>query len=577
MLIPVVEGPRTLLHQVVIRGAEKVSTRELLSATELEREQPFSYLGIEQARRRMLDAYQERGFAFAKVEASVRFSSDRTRADVEFQVVERFPVHVDHIVIQGADRTNHSLIRRVLKFQSGDLFRPSLVRDSERELGMLGVFNGVSIALEDPELPARVKSLVVTVSERRSQFLGFSAGLSTGQGARSGFEYGYRNLFGEAVGLSLRVQFAYQLFFVDQTVAEHFAKLDVQDRLERRISLDATIPRLPGMGRVRTSLDLVHVRDNERDFGLDQNALGITFSLTPLQRLTTTLGGDLENNNVDLFTGEALKDYLKMPQVQRNLRLLHLLRVPEGTSTLVAARTSVSYDHRDSPFTPTRGYFATTSLELARTLSGQPDQFETVDQFVSRFLKWSVSASGYIPLGGNVVLAGQARFGRNFHLIKASQTYPNRAFFLGGVETLRGFLEDELIPQDIADQIEKDPALLPNTVVRSGDAFVLFRAELRFPLYKELRGGVFSDVGNLWADASNLDPFDLRPTAGFGLRLNTPVGPIALDWGFNLNPRSALNERSNAIHFSIGLFDAAALRKENERGCVDRPRSIPTL
>ena len=555
VLVPVVEGPRTLLHQVSIRGAEFVSSRELLTEAALERDQPFSYLAIEEARRRMIDAYQERGYAFVKVEASVRFSSDRTRGAVEFQIVERYSVVIDRIVVVGAEHTNESLIRRVLKLEAGDIYRPSLARDSERELGTLGVFSGVSIALEDPELQARRKTLIVTVSERRSQFLGFSAGLSTGQGARSGFEYGYRNLFGEAVGLSLRVQFAYQLFFVEQDVEERFAKLDVQDRLERRISLDATVPRLPGMGRVRTSLDLVHVRDNERDFGLDQNAVGITFSHSPLLGLTLTLGGDLENNNIDLFVGDALQDYLRKLKMDRDEpRLLRLLRAPEGTSTLIAVRTSASYDRRDSPFTPTRGYVFSTSLELARTLSGEPDQFETVDQFVSRFLKLSVSASGYVPLGGTVVLAGQARIGRIFHLASDSQTYPNRAFFLGGVDTLRGYLEDELIPQDIAEQIEIDPTLLPNAVVRSGDAFILFRAELRFPLYRELRGGVFTDVGNLWADASNLDPFTLRPTAGFGLRLNTPVGPIALDWGFNLDRRGELRERSNAIHFSIGLF-----------------------
>jgi outer membrane protein insertion porin family len=461
-------------------------------------------------------------------------------------------VRIDHIAIVGAEHTNASLIRRVLKIKVGDLFQPSLARESERELGTLGVFNGVSIALQNPELPARDKTLIVTVSERRNQFLGFSAGLSTGQGARGGFEYGYRNLFGEAVSLTLRVQFAYQLFFVEDEVQERFDKLDVQDRLERRISLDATVPRFPGMGRVRTSLDLVHVRDNERDFGLDQNAIGITFAHSPLLGLTLTLGGDLENNKVDLFVAEQLKDYLTSKPIEP--RLLRLLRVPEGTSTLVAARTSVSWDQRDSPFTPTRGYFVTTNLEIARTLSSEPEEFETVDEFVSRFLKWSAGVSGYVPLGGTVVLAGQARIGRIFPLLKRSQTYPNRAFFLGGVDTLRGYLEDELIPQDIADEIAKDPALLPNAVVRSGNAFVLFRAELRFPLYRELRGGVFSDVGNLWSNADNFDPFTLRPTAGIGLRLNTPVGPIALDWGFNLDPRGALQERRNAIHFSIGLF-----------------------
>jgi outer membrane protein assembly complex protein YaeT len=551
VLIAIVEGPRTLLHEVVISGAEAISPRELLTAAELKSDQPFSYVALEQARRRMLDAYRERGYAFAKVDATVRFSSDHTRAQVALQVVEGFPVSIDRILIQGADRTSETLIRRTLKLEPGDLFRPSLARDSERELGSLGVFTGVSVALQDPELPARIKSVVVTVSERKSQFLGFSAGLSTGQGIRSGFEYGYRNLFGQALGVSLRAQFAYQVFFVDPVVQERYAKLDVQDRLERRISLNSTIPRTPGLGRVRTSLDLVHVRDNERDFGLDQNAVGLTFAHSPVRHLTLSVGGDLENNNVDLFVAQKLADYLK---TQTNLRLRKLLRVPDGASTLVDARTAVSYDRRDSPFTPTRGYFLSSSLELARTLSSEPNPLDMTSAFISQFLKLSVTTSGYIPLGRSIVLAGQLRFGRIFHLVSASQTYPNRAFFLGGVDTLRGYLEDELIPQDIAEQIIKDPNLDPNAIVRSGDVFVLMRGEIRFPLYHELRGGIFTDVGNLWADASHFDPLKLRPTAGFGLRLTTPVGPIALDWGFNLNPRGALSERSNAVHFSIGLF-----------------------
>ena len=174
-------------------------------------------------------------------------------------------------------------------------------------------------------------------------------------------------------------------------------------------------------------------------------------------------------------------------------------------------------------------------------------------EFVSRFLKGSVTVSGYVPVGFDVVLAAQARLGRILHLTDASQTYPNRAFFLGGVDTMRGYLEDELIPQDLADDVERG-LLPPNAIVRAGDAFALLRAEVRFPIYGQLRGGVFTDLGNLWADATKLDVLQLRPTAGFGLRLGTPVGPIALDWGFNLARRAELSERSNAVHFSIGLF-----------------------
>jgi outer membrane protein insertion porin family len=547
VLIPVVEGPRTRLHEVVIHGAKAISARDVLIAAQLRRDQPFSYLGLEQARRRVLDAYNERGHMFAKVSPSVRFSRDRTRAEVALQIVEAFPVHVDRIVIEGAPRTSESLIERVIRLEPGDVYRPSLARESERELASLGIFTGASVALQDPELPARVKTVVVTVSERRNQFLDFSAGLSTGQGARGGFEYGYRNLLGQAVSLTLRVQLAYQIFFVDEEIEERFERLEVQERLERRITLGTTIPRLPGFGRVRTSIDLVHLRDNERDFGLDQNAVGLTFTHSPVQHLTLTLGSDLENNDVDLFAGEALADFLRTATPRQR----QLLRVPDGSSTLVALRSSASYDRRDNAFTPTSGYFLSTGVEVARTLT--TEDFGMADEFVSQFLKVSVTGSGYVPIGRGVVLAGQARAGRIFHLRPDSETYPNRAFFLGGVDTMRGYLEDELIPQDRAEEIVRNPELL-DAVVRSGDGFVLFRGELRFPLYAELSAGVFTDVGNLWADGRDLDPLKLRPTAGFGLRLNTPVGPIALDWGFNLDPRAALDERSNALHFSIGLF-----------------------
>jgi outer membrane protein assembly complex protein YaeT len=552
--IPVVEGPRTFLHAVRLTGAEALSPRDVLLAASLQRGEPFSYLRLEQARRHILEAYQEEGYVFAKVDATVRFSDDKTRAEIDMEVVEGFQVYVDRIEIKGADRTSHNLVRRVVELEPGDLYRPSIARESERQLGMLGVFTGVSVALEEPDLPARVKTVVVTVTERRNQFLDYGAGLSTGQGARGGFEYGYRNLFGEAVGMSLRVQLAYQLFFLDEDVERRFEALPVQDRLERRISLGTTVPHLPGLGGVRTSLDLVHLRDNERDFGLDKNGVGLTFSKSPWPHINLTWGADLENNNVDLFEGEALADYLAG---EPNQRLRKLLRVPEGTSTLVALRTSASYDRRDSAFTPTRGFFVSASAELARTLASDADELEgEAQEFRSRFLKLSVTGSGYIPLGGDWVLAGQARTGRILHLTSDSDTYPNRAFFLGGVDTMRGFLEDELIPQDVVDRVDfNDPMFDVSTIVRrSGDAFVLFRAELRFPLYGALHGGVFSDLGNLWAEPERLNPFDLRPTAGVGLRLSTPVGPIALDWGFNLARRTKLDERSSALHFSIGLF-----------------------
>ncbi len=550
--IPVVEGARTLIHNVVLRGQAQVSDRDLLLASGLTRNQPFSYLLLEEARLKMQELYQERGYMFVKIEPSVRFSRDRTRAEVGFQIVERFPVHIGEIVVHGAERTSTAFIRSVLKFHEGDLFQPSKARESAQAVQSLGVFTGVSVELGDPDLPARVKPVVVTVSERKNQFLDFTAGISTGQGVRGGFEYGYRNLFDHAVSLTLRVNFAYQLFFAQKVLRDRFDNLSLVKRLERNISLGTVIPRLPGLGSTRTNIDLVHVRDNERDFGLDKNGVSVGFTERPVKRVTLVEAADLENNNVDLFVREALNDYLAMT---KDPRLRRLLRVPEGNSTLAALRTTASYDRRDSPFVPTKGFFVSAATEVAATLASQEVDIVTgKTQFVSRFLKLELTGSGYVPLGRGVVLAGQARVGRIIHLTTDSKTYPNRAFFLGGVDSMRAYFQDELIPQDVADKILADPKLSPNAVVRSGDAFLLLKGELRFPIYGQLGGGLFTDIGNLWANASKMNPFDLRPTVGAGIRLATPVGPIAVDYGIVLKRRRGLDEPFGTLQFSIGLF-----------------------
>jgi len=552
VVVPVEEGPRAMLHRLVLAGNEVVTDHDIADALELESGAPFSYLALEEARVRVLDLYRERGYLYARVEPEVHFSSDRTRAEVTLRIVERFPVTVGSIEIQGATRTTLGLIRDRLALREGDLYRPSAARESQDRLLELSIFAGVTVTPEDADLPARVKNIVVTVTERPAQYLDVSAGISTGEGVRTGFEYGYRNLFGYAVGASIRAQFAYQFLFVEQLLQDRFDRLPLGDRLERTVTLGFTVPNIWRLRGLRASLDLAHVRDNERDFGYDKNGVSLTLGWRPTKRLSFAASENLENNNIDLFVGEALDEYLR---TVTDPRLQRLLRVPEGETTLLETRTTASLDLRDSAFTPTRGVFFSVAADWARTL--RTEAFNTGDtsaQFISDFLKLAVTASGYVPLSERVVFAAQLRVGRIVHLDGNSKTYPNRAFFLGGIDTMRGYLQDALVPQDIADRIAADPGLDPNSVVRGGDAYVLVRGELRFPILGPLLGGIFADIGNLWADAAELDVLELRPTAGMGLRIATPVGPIALDYGVILVRREALHEPFGAFHFSIGLF-----------------------
>ncbi len=91
-------------------------------------------------------------------------------------------------------------------------------------------------------------------------------------------------------------------------------------------------------------------------------------------------------------------------------------------------------------------------------------------------------------------------------------------------------------------------------VSQGGEAFVLVKGELRFPLRDGIEMGAFVDAGNLWLDPGQTSFADLRWNFGLGLRFLTPIGPAVLDFGVNASPDSRLGERYLAPHFSIGLF-----------------------
>jgi outer membrane protein insertion porin family len=158
------------------------------------------------------------------------------------------------------------------------------------------------------------------------------------------------------------------------------------------------------------------------------------------------------------------------------------------------------------------------------------------------------------------------RWGLNQQLRDNSQTYPDRLFFMGGVDSIRGFAQDSLIPEDVAQELlDANSGLgLNQVVIRGGDVFVNPRLELRVPLSGNVQTGLFLDAGNLWRDPEDVDLTRLRYAIGSGLRINTPIGPLVFDYGFNverildqLYPNRA-NQRFwediGAFHFSIGLF-----------------------
>jgi outer membrane protein assembly factor BamA len=547
--IPIHLGPQTTLYDLAFEGNKNFSERGLSEVAELDVGDPLSTLELDASRLRVLDAYRNLGYAYAEVRTSIEPSPDRTRARARFIITERERVTVAGFVVRGASRTDEALILRRVALRQGEPYRQADARLSEERIGTLGTFASVSVALEDPDVPQKNKRVIITVVEQLPQYLDPRIGFSTGEGVRFAFEYGHRNIGGLAIAVTLRIQLSYliDLLILDDAVRENYGKLRVSERLERRDTISINFPEI-GLGPlVSLSMEGIDVRDNQRDFGLTKQAFIPTVTYRPRRSLTTQLATSAELNDVGIFNEDALSSAIS------------LLRVPQGRTIALAQRLNFSWDGRDSPFAATTGVLIAAGAEHVNAFpSDIGDNPATIN---SHFIRFTGRVAGYVPLTAakKTVVAMSMSAGYNLQLDAESQTYPDRLFFLGGVDSLRAFLADSVVPEDVAQRIlsgARDNTggqlTVDDVPIRGGDVALNPRAELRFPLGSVLQGGLFLDTGNLWVDPSAIDFFALRYAAGAGLRIGTPIGPLALDYGINLIRREW--EDFGAFHFSIGLF-----------------------
>jgi outer membrane protein insertion porin family len=206
-----------------------------------------------------------------------------------------------------------------------------------------------------------------------------------------------------------------------------------------------------------------------------------------------------------------------------------------GESTTSAISGALSRDSRDPIGEPVRG----NRSRIAATFAGGPLGFD------NNFVKGTIESSQYWPLWWKFVLNLRGAFwaGKAFG---DTDTLPvQERFFIGGANSVRGFRNFTISPTDPAG----------GDGLTGGNKAYFVNADLIFPLYEamRLRGVVFFDVGNnldernRWWDLWTEEP---RIGAGVGVRFNSPIGAIRLDWGFNLNRRE--NEKMQVLHFTAG-------------------------
>jgi outer membrane protein insertion porin family len=205
-----------------------------------------------------------------------------------------------------------------------------------------------------------------------------------------------------------------------------------------------------------------------------------------------------------------------------------LSREDTGTLVISGVRAGIIYDTRDDPFNPTRGIFSGVSVKL------------TSPVFLSEtdFIKSNLYGNTYYQIVSGLVVAVSLRGGLAKGYSGTDELPIVERFFLGGGTTVRGYDQDTLGPKGS----DGSPT--------GGNAFLMENLELRTSLWKGLGLVTFVDGGNVWLKADEIKLVSLKFTTGLGLRYNTPVGPIRIDYGIKL--RRERGEDFGALHFSIG-------------------------
>jgi outer membrane protein insertion porin family len=185
-----------------------------------------------------------------------------------------------------------------------------------------------------------------------------------------------------------------------------------------------------------------------------------------------------------------------------------------GKHTTSSITPLIRYDSTDKAFNPTEGSKNSLSVEYAG-LGGDVG-----------FTKYIGEAGRYFPLFWSTVGFLHTKAGYvDQH--DGALLPPYDRFYLGGINSIRGFSWDQLSPRDA------------NGDAYGGNKFVQLNVEYIFPLLKDvgLMGVVFYDTGNLYDDNQDIDLGSLRQTSGFGVRWYSPMGPIRLENGFILDPK----------------------------------------
>lgn len=532
-------GDPIQLESFTIEGTEGVVPPDsLLPRLPLKAGEIFNVAKYEASADQVLRELQARGYAYAEILRNYTVDTLTDRATATLTAIPRVQVHVDSIVVQGADHLGHSMALRQLTFKRGDVLQLPKLVESQRNLYSLEIVQLASVAIAPDSMQATPgdssrATVLVSIAEAPANQAEAALGYGDVDCFRADASWLNRSFGGGARRLNLQASVSkvglagVTDFGLEKWLCTAFQQDTFQNSLDYRVSGDYTLPYFLSP-RNQVNFGLYSERVSEPDV-YQRQAHGAQLGVS--HRIKT---GRIVNLAVEVSRAKTIASPVLFCSAFQ-------ICIPEQIDRLTLPRyrntLTLSYldDHTDNPLDPTRGHVMRSNVTYAT-----PWLSSSVV-----FTRWTGDAAVYRRLKGGRIFAASVRLGNFFQSASLDPTVsgsnflpPEERFFAGGANTVRGYARNEL-GGGVYVQGE-DTTATPQFVPTGGTSMGIVNVEMRFPLpllRRQLYLATFVDAGaiatgHLWS----MDGGDWRFTPGVGARAATPVGPIRIDVAYNPYP-----------------------------------------
>jgi outer membrane protein insertion porin family len=490
----VVEGERYKVGSVTLKGDFIVDQDKLFQQTEMDNlakdKSFFDRSVLRNDMQSLIDYYSNYGYAFADVDVDLQQDREQKLIHVIYTIYKEHKVFIGRVLVTGNQKTRDNIIRRQVLLSGGDQFSGARLTRSKQKLNKLDYFESVEIETI-PTAKENKMDLKVKVKEKSTGSFSAGAGYSSVENMFFTGQIQERNFLGKGYSLSFVGSFSSEttLFQVS------FWNPHLYDS-----------PLGLGFDAYNT------VREYD-DYDLDTTGgkLKFAYSVGNYSRLYWNLQAEKYTvDDIDDDASQEIKD----------------IRGENWSNSLAI---SLVRDTTNKRINPTQGTVNTATLEYAGGILAGDDNF----------IKTTYDFSYFYPLIWKFIFNWHWKIGYLFE--NTGDEVPDfERFYLGGINTVRGYEY-----RDISCEDDEGADI-------GGYKTFYTNVEVVFPIKEDLGllGLFFFDAGNVWDKEETMD-LDVYKSIGTGIRWESPMGPLRLEYGY---PLDDLEDNNGQFEFSVGQF-----------------------